>query len=807
VLVRFLSVAIVSLVVWQQALMASAAEFESRVKPILVRRCVGCHGPDEAGGNVRLDTLSTDLVNDSAAAETWHDVLNVLNRGEMPPEDAPQLTEAERDVLAGWVTEQIQHAIEVRRSTGGQVVIRRLNRVEYRNTMRDLLGINLNYGRNLPPDTPGDDGFLNNGAALNMSALQLEAYLESARNALKRAIVTYDEPSIAEADQTESVVDKVKQNYSNTLGRSSLFVLRSKEFPDEGEFQIRVRARAVLPDGAPWPQMKVVLGYRADTQTPSEVVGVQEVSNTEFQEFEFRGRIEDFPRQSRTQSKYPGLLVWITNAYDDGKPPLKPVQEVVEVPNPKGKGKPKKQKRMIYPVDPDFPKIEIESVSFKAPIFESWPPAHHTRILFDDPSRDSDEAAYSRTVLERFMRRAYRRPATSDEVDEMADFFKSVRPEFATFEEAMRETLAMVLISPEFLYLVEPSADRSRPLTDNEFASRLSYFLWSSMPDDRLFELADGGTLRQPETLTAQIERMLADPRSWNLVEQFCDHWLDLGGLNRVAINPEFYPGFRNELKAQMQLETQHFFAEVLQQDLSALAFLDADFAMLNQSLAEHYGLAGPRGTGFEKVALPADKRRGGLLTQGAFLLANSTGEDSHAIKRGVWLRERLLDDPPAPPPPNVPTLNAENRDFGKLPLKEQLTVHRENEACARCHRGIDPWGVALEEFGATGLLRDKVQRKSGKKMLSLDVDAQTTLPDGHEVDGIAGLKQYLLAERRDDFARALVSRLLSYGLGRSLELTDRETVDSLTDQFLQNDCNLRTLIQQIAASEPFGSK
>ncbi|MHC4880195.1 MAG: DUF1592 domain-containing protein [Planctomycetota bacterium] len=783
----------------------SAADFKTDVKPILVRRCVACHGPDEVNGNVRLDNLSTDLINDSAAAETWHDVLNVINVGEMPPEDEPQLTAKERDILAGWVTQQIQHAVRIRKSTGGQVVIRRLNRVEYRNTMRDLLGLDLNFGRNLPPDSPGDDGFMNNGLALNMSALQLEAYLESARNAMQRAIVTYDEPAVAEAEQTESVTDKVKLNYTSVLGRTGVFVLRSKEFPDEGEFVIRVRARAVLPQDAPYPQMKVVLGYRADTQTPSEVVGVQEVSSTEFQEFEFRGRIEEFPRQSRTQSKYPGLLLWITNAFDDGKPTPKPRQEVVEVDN--GKGKKKKQKRTIYPVDPDFPKVEIASVSFKAPVFEFWPPPYHARILFDDKASASKPDTYARRVLERFMRRAYRRPVTESEVGEMVDFYSSVRPQFGTVEEAMRETLSMVLISPEFLYLVEPSRGQKRLLTDYEFASRLSYFLWSSMPDERLFELADSGKLREPTTLAAEIDRMLADRKSWNLVEQFCDQWLDLGGLNRVAINPEYYPEFRNELKPEMRRETQHFFAEVLRNDLSALTLLDSDFVMLNQPLAEHYGIVGPRGSSFERVALPVNDARGGLLSQASFLLANSTGEDAHAIKRGVWIRERLLDDPPAPPPPNVPNLNADSRNFASLSLKEQLVVHRENEACARCHRGIDPWGIALEEFGATGLLRDQIQRKSGRKMLSFDVDAKTTLPDGQEVDGLQQLKQYLLTTRRDDFARALVSRLLAYSLGRSLELTDHETVDELAAEFLKSDCSLRQLIQQIAASEPFGSK
>ena len=256
-----------------------------------------------------------------------------------------------------------------------------------------------------------------------------------------------------------------------------------------------------------------------------------------------------------------------------------------------------------------------------------------------------------------------------------------------------------------------------------------------------------------------------------------------------------------------MRGETQAFFAEVLRKDESALAFLDSDFAMLNQPLAKHYGLTGPRGISFERVALKPDDLRGGLLTQASVLLSNSTGEDSHAIKRGVWIRERLLDDPPSPPPPNVPNLNQENRDLSSRPLKEQLVAHRENEACARCHRGIDPWGIALEEFDATGLFREKIQRKSGKKVVSFDVDAKATLPDGHEVNGLVELKRYLLTKKRQHFARAMVSRMLAYSLGRSLELSDYETVDELTAEFIKSDFKLRKLIQLISASEAFGSK
>jgi len=783
----------------------SAADYGKEVQPILQRYCFRCHGPDESNGDVRLDTLSTDLIGDSAAAETWHDVLNVLNLGEMPPRDEPPLTGSEREVLAGWVTEKIQQAVKARRSTGGQVTIRRLNRIEYRNTMQDLLGLPLNFGRNLPPDTPGADGFTNNGAALRMSPQQLGSYLESARSAMRRTIVTADEPDIAAISQTESVSDKRKRHYTSTLGRSGEFVLRSRDFPDAGEFVIRVRAKAVLPENSPYPQLRVVMGYRADTQTPSAEIGVQEIPDTEFQDYEFRGRIEEFPLQSRTQSKYPGLLVWLTNSYSDGRPALKPRQETVEVVD--GKGRRKKQKRTVYPVDPTFPQIEVESVSFTAPVFASWPPAHHTRILFPDALSGTDPTAYAREVITRFMRRAFRRPVTQPEIDSMLDFYQEVRPECGSIEAAMRETLAMILISPEFLYLVEPSDGGSRRLTDHELASRLSYFLWSTMPDDQLFQRAEAGVLGSRKLLSLEVERLLDDPRAWNFIEQFSDQWLDLPGINRVAVNPEFYPDFTNTLKPHMRKETQHFFAEVLRTDISALAFLDADFAMLNQPLAEHYGLSGPRGLAFERVALKPDGLQGGLLTQAAILMTNSTGEDSHPIKRGVWIRERLLDDPPAPPPPDVPNLNRQDSDLSSLSLKQQLVAHRENEACARCHRSIDPWGIALEEFDATGLFRKQTQRKDGGRMVADDVDATAILPDGHRIHGLKGLKEYLLAEKRDRFARAVVTRLLTYAVGRSLELTDYETVDSLTAEFIRSDFQLRKLIHSIAASEAFGSK
>lgn len=783
-----------------------AADFDIDVKPVLLRRCAHCHGPDDVNGNVRLDTLSTDLVKDTAAAETWHDVLNVLNLGEMPPEDAEPLTDSERSIVTDWIATELQRAVEVRRSTGGQVVIRRLTRTEYRNTMRDLLGLDLRYGPELLPDSPAGDGFTNNGSSLQMSSLQMESYLDAARNAMKRAIVIGPRPDVVEVMETSSAVDKVKDNWTSILGRTGKFVLRSTEFPDEGEFVIRVRARAILPSDATYPQLRVVLGYRADTQTPSEEVGMVEVRSPEFQEYEFRARLESFPLQSRTQSKYPGLLIWLTNAFTDGKPAPKPRQEIVEIPGKDGK-KTRKQKRLVWDVDPNFPKIEVASVSFKAPVLENWPPSHHTRILFPDDLAERDSTAYAQAVLARFMRRAFRRPVSDDEVEMMLAYFHEVRPTFSTFEEAMRETLAMVLVAPDFLYLVEPSSGEKRALTSHELASRLSYFLWSSMPDERLFELADSSQLLDLKTLTDEVDRLLADPRSWNFVSQFSDQWLDLSGINRIAVNPEYYPAFRNELKPHMQRETQEFFNELLRNDHSALAFLDSDFVMVNRPLADHYGLNGPRGIEFERVELTDGDPRGGLLSQASILLTNSTGEDSHAILRGVWIRKRLLGDPPAPPPPNVPNLDRQNRDVASLPLKEQLREHLENEACARCHRDIDPWGIALEQFDAIGLMRDRIHRMSGRKKLTFGVDARATLPDGHKVNGVADLKAYLLSEKRDQFARTLVRRLMGYALGRSLELSDHDTIDELTGKFIASDYRLQKLVHLIVKTREFRSK
>ena len=794
---------------------ADQKTFSSEIRPILAAKCFRCHGPDEQNAKVRLDNLSTDLVERPLGAETWHDALNAIRRGDMPPEDEPQLSTQERRDITEWISSELDRLRESRRSGGGQVVLRRLNRVEYQNTMTDLLGVELDYVRNLPPDPLSEDGFRNNGAALRMSGMQLEYYLQAARDGLRRAIVEGPAPEVFTHEAMETVSDKGKGNFINRLGRTGVFVARIPKFPDEGEFVLRIKTHAEIPDGAMIPAMQVRLGFRADVSAPAKLVGIVDVPNTDSHLFEFRARFEEFPIQSRTQSKYPGMLVWIDNAYEDGKADPKPKQ-VKDALNSK-----KKRTRTVWEEDPTFPKVVIESLSFTAPVYASWPPEHHTSIIVRQPESADDERAVARDSLQSFIHRAYRRPATSEDVETSLAYFDKVRKSAESFEAAMRETIAMVLVSPDFLYLTEPregrgpdadsrlaSEDENAATLDNfRLASRLSYFLWSTMPDDELFDRAQSGELSDEQTLRRQVERMLSDDRCSMFSTQFSEQWLDLAGVDRVAVNPEFYPTFDNRLKAFLRQETSEFFAEILRSDESALKLLDADFTMLNEPLARHYGIDGPQGLAFERVQFPPDEARGGLLGHGSILLANSTGDDSHPIKRAVWIRDRLLDDPPAPPPPNVPDLNQDLPEIASLPLKEQLELHLENDACADCHRGLDPWGVALDAFDAVGLKREVIRRRNSKKrgkFIEHAVDTATTLPDGHEIDGLGQLKAYLVDQKNQEFARTLVVKLLTYALGRSLQFTDDELVDDLTARFVASEYKLKPLIFEICNSSAF---
>ena len=778
----------------------SVPDYTQEVLPILISRCGHCHGPETQEARIRFDQLSTDLSGNRAAAQTWREALHAMNAGEMPPEDEPPLNSQQRETLTRWISSTLKRAIAQQRSTGGRVVLRRLNRDEYQNTMFDLLGLDMDYVRDLPPDGLSPDGFRNDGQSLLMSAIQLETCLDTARRALEKVVVSGPPPKVFRHRFEQSNVRRWRgpTETSNRLERAQKFLARIvDDYPEEGEFRIRVRTGAHLKADKGFPLLEVAVGYRPDTEVYFRVVRVREVVSEDSQQFEFRGRIENFPLPVRGQGKFPGLVIRCRNLYDDGTPRPTKLEKIER----------DGETREVFREEPHLPHLLIESVEFEGPVFAEWPPSLHRRILFASELRDSNEVRYLKQVLHRFMSRAYRRPPTRREVEDMFSFFASIRPHFTRFEDAVRETLAMVLIQPDFLYLMEPGGDQKRMIGDWELASRLSYFLWSSMPDQRLFELASVGLLNEPRVLEAEVQRMLADKRAQRFTTEFVNQWLRLDGVDQVFVDPDSYPDFHEALKSEMRSETTEFFVELLHTDSSALNLLKSDFTMLNEPLARHYGIEGVYGKKFRRVDLPEHQHRGGLLGHASILLANSSGHDSHPIRRAVWIRDRLLGDPPAPPPPDVPELDETNPEFTILSVREQLEIHRGQESCASCHRDIDPWGIALENFDAVGRWRDSIRKKHGDSFETRPVLAEAVLPDGTRIQGADGLKEHLVQQRKGQFARALVRSLLTYALGRTLELSDEAELDDLTDQFIADGFHLQPLIQRIVDSEAFRTK
>lgn len=777
---------------------ACAGEVDSEVLSTLREYCGDCHFSGESEGKVNLEELVPIDFSNSNHLTSWHKVLKAINSGAMPPETERQLSAAGQQLVRNFLSDAIDRQIQEQRNQSGKSSLRRLNRFEYQNTMYDLLGLDMDYARDLPPDPVSADGFRNDQHSLQMSALELGYFLQTARRALKQVIVEGPPPRQFHYKFDKSNVDKWLGNpqQSNTLGRQQMFLAKMvDDYPEQGEFIVTVSAEADLKSQTGLPILEASVGYRPDTKVLMREAGSIEIDSTERREYHFRGRLENHPLPVRGQGKFPGLVVRLRNTYDDGS----------RLPK---KQNSKDKKKSSFPPEPHLPVIQIKSVEFVAPVYSQWPTKLYRRILFQSPLLETDESSYVEKVLRRFMERAYRRPATDAEVKNSLDFFHEIRPSYASFESAIRETLAMVLVRPEFLYLIVERSDApGQQLGPFELAARLSYFLWSTMPDQRLLDLAESGKLSEPSILAEEFDRMLDSPLSQRFTDQFTTQWLGLDIVQRVAVDKRKYPKFDDHLKRDMQCETQSYFREILLNNSSAALLLESDFSMLNEKLAKHYSIQGVFGEKFRPVTLPADSIRGGLLTHSSVLLANSTGSESHVIRRGVWIRDRILNDPPAPPPPNVPSLEEAGASFRDLPISEQLTIHRKDPECAACHRDLDPWGLALERFDALGLAKpDPPESNPSEPDVGPGLE-NVRLPGGQAIDSIHSLRNHLLTVRRDDFARSLVRRLLTYALGRELDLEDESTINELCESFHQNDYQLRDLLKAVVISNLFVTK
>ncbi|MEM6567263.1 MAG: DUF1592 domain-containing protein [Planctomycetota bacterium] len=442
------------------------------------------------------------------------------------------------------------------------------------------------------------------------------------------------------------------------------------------------------------------------------------------------------------------------------------------------------------------PPLLIESIEVEAPYLPTWPSVSHTSI-FVTPKGDGDEDAHAREILLSFMARAFRDWDVESDVDLYHDFWRAVRPEVETFEESILETLVAVLCSPRFLFLVEPERGGDTPgapAGQAALAARLSYFLWNGPPDEELSSLAFWGRLE--DRLEEQVDRMLDDPRSRRFVDSFAHEWLRLDRLDNMTIDPDMYPAFTRFVKRDMREETLAFVHRVLKDDLDLMTLVDSDFAMLNQNLAEFYGVEGVAGPHFRPVEIPREMGRGGLLSHGAFLAGHSDGQEPHPIKRAVWLKERILGDPPPPPPPNVPDLDAEAPEMKGLTLQEQLALHRDNPSCRDCHAGIDPFGVAFERYDAVGLIRDERKGRA--------IDASVVLPDGTEVDGVRDLKAYLAGPARGEFVGSVVEHLFAYANGRDVSFADEAEIEAIARRIESNGGTARAAIKAVVTSPSF---
>jgi len=775
---------------------SSAEKFEQQVRSFFHQFCSDCHSGEEPKGDLHLDRLSLRL-SDAADVEIWQRVLERLQSGEMPPRNQPRPPEDEVRRLVAWIGQQVSLRLAVAKSSA----LRRLNRVEYENTIRDLLGIQVELRDLLPPDA-SVDGFDNVGEALHTSSFLMERYLEAADRALQLAIANRPQPplikkrySLKDQHQVKSTTERVFRQLDDEtvvmFSSSAWQAVTLYQFypPDRGHYRFRISAYGLQSADQP-------VTYRVDAGpmlmgTKSHLIGYFDALPNQPTVLEFVDHLE-------ARSTIRILPFGLASAQAVDK---------------------------IGADQYDGPGLAVEWVEVEGPLHEVWPPESHRRILGDLPQEPApiynqrdrvevishDPLPDARRILLRFARRAFRREVTDDDVQPLLELVEAKLADGYSFEQAVRVGLTGVLMSPDFLFLREQPGR----LDDFALASRLSYFLWSTMPDEELLAMAEAGGLTHGESLRAQVERLLDDPKAAALTENFLGQWLGLRNIDFTEPDRRLYPEFDDMLKAAMIQETHLFFNELLKHDLSLTNLVASDFTFLNERLAKHYGIPGVTGHNLHQVALPVDSHRGGVLTMASVLKVTANGTTTSPVTRGAWVLDRILGTPPTPPPAGVPAIEPDIR--GATTIREQLAKHREVASCAGCHSQIDPLGFALESFDVIGGWREHYRSVgrgqpvtiAGQRMPYAQgpaVDTADALPDGRRFEDIDELKQLLLADQ-DQLARALTSKLLTYATGRAPTAADQPQIDALVARVRDQGFGLRTLIHELVQSRTFQHK
>jgi hypothetical protein len=817
-------------------------------EPLLKKHCGECHGGGAKKGELDLDSLSRALDRPEAFAG-WVRVYERIRDGEMPPKTKVPPEEAKKPLET--LAEALAVADRARQRLEGRAAFRRLTRTEYENTLRDLLGLPGLEIRDLLPIDGRVQGFDKVSDALDVSSVHLAKYMEAADFALDRAVARTPEPP-----KVHQIKGRLFGGVPTWFNDATVPIRGRKADPEhvkavrKGGYEIRPKLVAeddtlgilTCPRPAFCPQLpfraaesgwyRVRLTLWAFHWKAAEVLPARRIESVALST---GGRLLgyfDAPAEPKTTEK----LFWLNagDKIDFAAANLWP--------------------HFGDPITYEGPGVGLDGYEVEGPIHDAWPPVGHRRLFGDHPiephSKDvgarprrpllypweegwspvPDRRASTCTVTSRapgvdaqrlladFLPRAFRRPVVSAEVDRYVGIALDRLERGACFEDALRAAYKAALCSPDFLYLRETSG----ALGDHALACRLSYFLWGSMPDDALRSAADEGRLRSSEQLLAQVERMLRDPKSERFVIDFLDQWLDLRAIDFTSPDAQLYPEFRPDLKDAMLAETRAFFRELLDRDLGTALLAHSDFAMLNQRLAEHYGVPGVEGVDIRRVALPAEIHRGGLLTQGSVLKVTADGTTTSPVKRGAWIMDRLVGRPPAPPPPGIPGVDPDVR--GTTTLREQLAKHRSEPTCSACHAGFDPPGFALESFDVIGGWRThyRATSKEGVPLPAgsfygspskrvrfrpaLPVDPSGVLATGEAFRDIDDFKKLLL---RDPglIANNLAGRLLVYATGAPLGFADRRDLEERVRGAAGKGYGLRTLLNLIVSSPAFRNK
>ena len=754
---------------------AALSPAASDARQLLDRYCVTCHNGRLETAGLSLEDI--DVAHVPAEAEIWEQVVRKLRTSTMPPPNRPQPPSEARAAMASWLESTLDEAAAAGPNPGRTETLRRLNRTEYQNAIRDLLALDVDATTLLPPDESGH-GF-DNVTVGDLPPALLDRYISAAQK-ISRLVIGSTQTAL-QADVIRVPADTTQEEHvpGLPLGTRGGVVI-PYTFSQDGDYDIQVRlARnrtgniGGLRDRRPH-EMEILLD-----RAPIASFTVQRPE---------RGDDSLVDRDLKVRASV------TAGPHDLGVTFLKNASSLMETERRPG------QSHFNETRHPRLtPAVYQVSISGPyAPQGAGDTPARE-RLFVCRPAQASDEEGCARDILSTLMRRAYRRPVSGADLDGPMAFYREGRAG-GDFDAGIGRALSAVLVNPQFLFRVELDPDRGGAIpayhvSDLELASRLSFFLWSSLPDDELLDAAIRGELSDPEELERQTRRMLADPRSFNLASNFAGQWLRLRNLASLNPNGRLFPDFDDNLRQAFREETERFIGSVIDEDRSVLDLLRTDYTYLNERLAKHYGIPDVYGTRFRRVALDEESRRGGLLRHGSVLAVTSYATRTSPIIRGVWVLDNIFGAPPPPPLPDVPALE-ENEVAANLPMRERLAQHRNSPACASCHRTIDPVGFALENFDALGRWRDQ-EGDNGV------IDVSGGLPGVGALVGVDGLEDGLLS-RADLFVGRLTEKLLTFALGRGVEYYDAPAVRAIVREAEADDYRFSSLILGIVKSVPF---